>query len=152
MEKIIEIDITDKYELVQKYNDKNVSKELIEYIIDEAMYIGKKDTIKIVVSKKFQTSKSCKSLIIEGLRREYDESLRLHHLIDIKQYFFLVWGIIALFISSKISDENILKEILLLAGWVPLWEMIDLEIFSDHDERKKRKVLKKLLSSEIIED
>lgn len=152
MERVIEIDITDKYQLVEKYNDKTVSKELIKYIIDEAMDTKKKDSVKIVISKKFQTSKSCKTLIIEGLKKEYDESLRLHHLIDMKQYFFLVWGIIALAIASKISDESMWKEVLLVGGWVPLWEMIDLEIFSDADERKKRKVLKKLLASEIVED
>lgn len=151
MDKIIEIDLSDKYDLVEKYNEKNVSKDLIKYIIDEAMDVSKKDKIIIEINKKFQLNKSCKNLIIEGLNREYNESLQLHKLIDLKQWLFLAWGIIALFIYSLIEEDTAWKEILLIATWVPLWEMIDLEIFSDHDERKKRRVLKKLLNSEIIE-
>ncbi len=152
MERIIEVDLIDKYDLVEKYNEKLVSKDLISYIIGEAMYIPKKDTIKIQVNKKFPSIRSCKNLIVEGLKREYDESLELHHRIDLKQYFFLAWGIVALFLSTLVGDESIWEELLVIAGWVPIWEMIDLEIFSDHDERKKRRVLKKLLSSEIIEN
>lgn len=152
MERVIEIDIIDKYDLVEKYNEKLVSKTLINYIIDEAMYIPNKDTIKIQVSKKFPSNRSCKNLIIEGLKREYEDSLELHHRIDLKQYFFLAWGILALFLSTLVGDDGMWKELLLIASWVPIWEMIDLEIFSDHDERKKRRVLKKLLNSEIIEN
>ncbi len=151
MEKIIEIDITDKYDLVEKYNEKQVSNELIEYIINEAMYYNKKEVIKIEINKKFQASRSCKNLIIDGLKREYDESLRKHRRIDIRQYIFLIWGIVTLFLSTQFENEMV-KELLLIATWVPIWEMIDLEIFSDHDERKRRKVLKKLLKSEIIEN
>lgn len=150
MEKIIEIDLIDKYDLVEKYNEKQVSSELIKYIINEAMYIDKKDTIIIELNKKFQSTKSSKKLIIDGLKREYDDSLRNHKMIDIKQYIFLVWGMIAIFLATVVENE-VLEEILVIAGWVPMWEMIDLEIFNDHDERKKRKVLKRLLNSEIVE-
>lgn len=150
MEKVIEVDIIEKYDLVEKYNEKNVSKELIKYIIDEAMYISKKEKIIIEIDKKFQSSKSCKTLITEGLKREYDDSLRLHWLIDLKQFFFFAWGLVALFLSTLV-DSEILKEILVIGGWVPIWEMIDLEMFSEHEERRKRKILKKLLNSEIVE-
>lgn len=152
MERVIEVDLIDKCDLVEKYNEKLVSKDLIEYIISEAMYIPNKDTIKIQINKKFPSIRSCKNLIIEGLKREYQESLELHHRIDLKQYFFFAWGILALFLSTLVGEESMWKELLLIACWVPIWEMIDLEIFSDHDERKKRKVLKKLLSSEIVEN
>ena len=150
MEGIIEIDLIDKYDLVEKYNEKNVSSALIKYIINEAMYIPKKDKIVIKINKKFPTVKNCKTLIVDGLKIEYNESLRLHKLIDIKQWIFLIWGIIALFLSTLFNNE-IIEEILIIGAWVPLWEVIDLEVFADHDERKKRRVLKKLLKSEIIE-
>ena len=150
MERIIDIDLIDKYDFVEKYNEKNVSNELIKYIINEAMYIPKKDKIVIEINKKFPSVKSCKTLIVDGLKREYNESIRLHKLIDIKQWIFFIWGIIALFLSTLFNNE-IIEEILIIGAWVPLWEVIDLEVFADHDERKKRRVLKKLLKSEIIE-
>ena len=43
------------------------------------------------------------------------------------------------------------KEIVLISGWVPLWEVIDVELFSDYEGRKKRRIITKLLNSEIIE-
>ncbi len=39
MEKIIEIDLHDKYDLVEKYNENKKSNELIKYIIKEAIPI-----------------------------------------------------------------------------------------------------------------
>lgn len=150
MDEVIEIDLIDKYDLVEKYNEKQVSSQLIDYIMNEAMYLHKKDNIKIEINKKFQSTKSCKNLIIEGLKREYDESLSKHKRIDLRQYIFLIWGITCLLLYT-IVDNEIIAELLLIATWVPIWELIDLEVFSDHDERRKRRVLKKLLKSEIIE-
>lgn len=41
MEKVIEIDINDRYDLVNKYNEEKLSDELLEYIIKQAMTIEK---------------------------------------------------------------------------------------------------------------
>ena len=46
----------------------------------------------------------------------------------------------------------IFKEIILIGGWVLIWEMIELEIFSDVKEKRKRIILKKILNSEFIEN
>lgn len=152
MEKVIEVAIQEKEDLVEKYSDKKVRKELIEYILDEAMDTNKKDEIKIVITKKFNTVKDYSSLIIQGFKREYEQSLKLHHLTDLKQFAFLIWGILSLFISTKVSDTGIWEELFLIGGWVPLWEMIDLEIFSDIQEKRKRKILKKLINAKIVEE
>lgn len=44
-----------------------------------------------------------------------------------------------------------MKEILLISGWVPIWEMVKIELFPDVQGRIKRKYIKKLLKSDIIE-
>lgn len=48
MTKNIEIDLFDKDALTEKYNKKNVSKDLINYIVDEAIFIDKNDTVEII--------------------------------------------------------------------------------------------------------
>ncbi|MGN1302507.1 MAG: hypothetical protein ACI4VO_02495, partial [Clostridia bacterium] len=37
-----------------------------------------------------------------------------------------------------------------IGGWVPIWETIDIELFSDLEGRRKKIILKRLLESEII--
>ena len=53
--------------------------------------------------------------------------------------------------ATLIKEDVIWKEVLLIGGWVPIWETIDIELFSDLEGRRKRIILKKLLKSEIIE-
>ena len=56
-----------------------------------------------------------------------------------------------LLISTFIKNMNILNEIVLIGAWVPIWEAIELELFTDTKEKRKRKQLKKILKGEIIE-
>ena len=67
------------------------------------------------------------------------------------QLIYLIIGILSLVLSSLIK-ENIFKELILISGWVLIWSMIEIEIFSDTELKRKRKILKQLLNSEIIEN
>ena len=60
-------------------------------------------------------------------------------------------GVMFIFLSTKIDDSTIWKEVLVILGWVPIWEMMEVELFPDAAERKRRKAIKKLLKCEIIE-
>ena len=51
MEKIIEINLTDKEDFLDKYNKKRVSNDIIDYIIRQSMYTTKKDSIKVIINK-----------------------------------------------------------------------------------------------------
>ena len=152
MEKIIEIDLHDKYDLVEKYNENKISNELIKYIIKEAIPIRKNEKIKIVINVKCNNiNRDCKEFLQEGLTEEYNKSIQEHKITDIKQICLLILGIIFLFLSSNINNEVIWKEILLITGWVPIWEVIDLELFSNTKGKGKIKIINKLLNSEIIQ-
>jgi len=151
MEKIIEIDIENKAALLEKYNKEKASINLIEYIIKQAKLVDKKEKIKIVVNKDRKIEEDCKKLIINGLKDEYIRSKYKYHANNIKQIYLLILGAILLFISTRIRADVIWKEILLISGWVPIWEMVKIELFPDIEGRIKRRVIKKLLESEIIE-
>ncbi len=152
MEKIIEITLTDKEDFLDKYNKKKVTNEIVDYIIRQSMYVTKTDKVKIIINKKCRIEQNSIQMIKDALNEEYNNSMKLHHSIDIKQTFLVLLGIIALILYSITKDEIIWGELFLIAGWVGIWEAIDLELFDDACERRKRKTLKKLLSSEIIEN
>ena len=151
MKKIIEIDITNKSDLLEKYNQKIVAKELIYYLITESSKIEKNDTIKIIIHTQIKEQLDCISLIKEGLQLEYNQNIRKFHHNNLKQITFLIAGIIALFTSTLI-DITILKEIILIGGWVLIWEMVESEIFEDMNNRKKKRIIQKLLNSEMTEN
>ena len=152
MKKEIRIDIEDRDDLLEKFNENKVSREIIDYIIREAMIIEKYKEIEIIINKgKAIIAEECKELIKIGLKEEYKRSLEIQHENNIKQIYFFIIGIILLFFSIQMQQNGIWKEILLISGWVPIWEMVRIELFPDVQGRIKRKNIKRLLKSEIIE-
>lgn len=150
MGKEIEIDLIDKYDLVEKYNEKYVSSNLIEYIIKQTMFLGRQEKIRIIINKKCEIEQDCTKMIKEGLKEEYNRSIKQRDRNNMKQLWFLILGVIFLFLSTLIDEDIIWKEVLLITGWVPIWEMIEVELFPDVRGRRKRKIITKLLKSEII--
>jgi len=60
-------------------------------------------------------------------------------------------GSILIYLSFKIKNVQVWREILLISGWVPIWEMVKIELFPDVEGRIKRRIINKLLKSEIVE-
>lgn len=151
MEKIIEIDLTKEEDLFEKYNQKQLSNELICYILKEASFkLNKKDNVKLIINN-YTNQKDITELLKIKFKDEYNMIAIKQMRNLLMQLVYLLVGMIALFISAIIKS-NIFKEIVLIGGWVLIWYMIELEIFSDNELRVKRKLLKKLLNSEFIEN
>ena len=151
MEKIIELDLLHSDSFFEMYNRKKVSRELINYLISEGYNINKKEKIKIVINDSMVGNIDCVKLIKEGLKNEYDICYKKHQIITLKQMLYFIVGVIVLFISTVIH-EKIFSEVILIIGWVLIWTMAELEIFNDVDSMKKRKILKRLLNSEFVEN
>lgn len=152
MEREIIIDINNHYELVEKYNDNKISQDMIRYIIKEAMLIKSYDSIKLIINKKFNIEKNVTEMIKVGLKEEYQRNLEQYQLNNKRQLFFLCLGFILIFMALMIPQRNVFKEILLISGWVPIWEIMELELYPDAYSRKKRKTIDKLLNSTFIEN
>ncbi len=152
MDNIIEIAITDENDLYEKYNKKYVSSSLINYILEETKNINNNGKIKIIISSTLKESIDYESLIKEGLEKEYKINLRRYNRNKYLKLFYLALGIIFLILSFLLKNTVIFSEILLIGGWVLIWEVIELQIFTDFEDNIKRKILKKLISSLIIEN
>jgi len=150
MEKIMEIDLNNREDLTEKYNNKNASKNLISYIIDEAIFIGKDDSISVIINNNCDLDGDCIEILKDGLKLEYNRTLKRKCLNNVRQIIYLIIGILFLFLSTIIKDDFIFKEIFIIIGWVPIWEVMEIELFTDIKEKRKRKIIKKLLNSNYI--
>ena len=151
MEKEIIIDINNIYELVEKYNDNKISQDMIKYVVKEAMLVKNYEKIKLVINKKCNVKNNVSKMLKVGLKEEYQRSLQQYQSNNKRQLFFLFLGFILIFLALLIKERTVIKEILLISGWVPIWEIMELELYPDVYSRKKRKVIDKLLNSEFIE-
>ena len=50
MKKIINIDLIDKYDFLERYNQNKVSANFIEYLLKEAKYVSKETNIEININ------------------------------------------------------------------------------------------------------
>lgn len=150
MEKIVEIDLSCSNDLLEKYNKKVVSIELIEYLVRVTPRFTKNDKIKIVINSSIKEELNVLNLIKEGLKSEYQDNLNIHYRTNVIQFIYLVIGVLILFLSTFITTE-LLKEVILIGGWVFIWALVELEIFTDIKGRNKRRILLKLINSEMVE-
>ena len=148
--KKIDIYINGKSDLIENYSANEVSNNLIQYMISKVKMLKKKEefNLNLYVTKE---TKGCSSLIKEGLRTEYNRSKMLHKIIDLKQIVLLILGIIVLVTSTIFTNVEIVREVIIIIGWVPIWEAVELELFNDSSESNKRRCIKKLLTTEFNE-
>lgn len=148
MEKIIEIDILNKEDLFEKFDKKKISKDLIEYIIISSMYLKKTDVIKLVVNSNVKDVDVLK-LLVEGMEEAYKKCVFKYNISNFTQVIYFILGVLLLFLSTVIY-EIVFKEVVLIGGWVFIWGMLETEMFSDMNSIKRKRILKKLLNSEIV--
>ena len=151
MEKILEIDLDSTEDLFECYNKKKVSRDLIQYMVDAIPRLKKNDTLKVVINNRIKGNVKCAELIKKAIDDACARNDFRFHLTNMKQIWFLILGVIALLVAS-IVDWEILKEIVIIGAWVLLWDVVEMEIVDDINNRKKKRILKKILSSEFIEN
>jgi len=149
MEKIITIDIQKEEDLIETYDDSVVNHKLIEYILKKSTLLHKEDNVKFVINNKCNTEIFIREKIIEGLKLEYDHTIKEHHYNNLIQILLLFMGITFLFLSTLISEEFIWKEVMVIVGWVPIWEMIDIELFKEFKNKRNKKIIEKLIKSDF---
>lgn len=151
MRKIIEVTLNEDNDLYEKYNKNMASRDLINYLVDMMPFFNKKDIIKIVVNNNLAGDDDSAEIIKKSLRQEYENLNYRYNQNSLVQVIYLILGIVILFLSTLINDE-VFKEIVLIIGWIFIWTMMELEIFTDKSIIKRRKIIRKLISSEIIEN
>lgn len=147
MEKLVELDINSIEDLYEKYNNNYVSNELINYLINEVPVLNKDDNLKIVINSKIKQKIDLEKTIKDGLQKEYTKIYEKHYQNDILQFIYLILGIAILFCSTFIM-ESVLKEVVIIGGWVFIWALLEMEIFTDKSNKKRRKIIQQLLTAQ----
>ena len=146
MERIINVDILDKHDLVEKYNEDIVSKDLMNYLLEQVKFVDKNDNLKIIINQKFDFECDIVNMINKSMNDLYILNLKKSYINNIKQVIFLVLGIMCLVLYGVVNNP-IISEIILIGGWVLICEMVDLFLLSDTQLKRDKIVLKKLLKA-----
>ena len=148
-QEIIKVDLLYKENFLEKFNQDEVSNGLINYLIEEMMAKKNKNNVKIEINNKCKLEIDLKKMIRAGLDKEYKKSLRAHNFYDYQQAIFFILGLALLLLSNLVTKSTIIKQVLIIIAWVPIWEMVELELFEDTQGRRRRKIIKKILRSKI---
>lgn len=140
----IKVIIKDKESIYEKYSHE-LSSDLVEYLVKEAML--KKD-FQIEITSVVKIA-NLENLIIEGLKNSYNKLIFADKIYDVKQIIFTCIGIIFLIMASFLKTE-LFHELLLIAGWVAIWEVIDFNLNQDILQKRRKKALKKLIDAKIV--
>lgn len=141
--KSIIVNIRREKDLYEKYSNE-VSSELIKYLIDEAKA---KDDVEIIVNTKLDI-KNIDKLVKQGLEDSIKDIRTLDKFYDNKQIILFIVGIIFLIISTLTKPE-IIKELILIIGWIAVWEVLDIAINIDSKQKHNKKIVNKLINCKI---
>lgn len=141
--KSIIVNLRKEQDLYEKYSNE-VSSELIKYLVDEARV---KDDIEIIINTKLDIN-NIEKLIKEGLENSYNDTKIIDKFYDNKQIILFIVGMIFL-IFSTITKPEVIKELILIIGWIAVWEVLDIAINIDSKQKYNRKIIKKLINCKI---
>lgn len=150
MEKIIEVDIDNVDDLFEMYNRRKISRELIRYLVESVPKMTKNDTLKVVINNNLAEDIYCSELIKKALDTEIKSNDYKFMYSNKRQLIYFILGVLALLIATLINIE-IIKEVILIGAWVLLWDMVEIEIGDDINNRKRKKKLNGLLAADFEE-
>ncbi len=151
----IEVDISEKKYFTSKYNENTLAPELKDYLLNEIIGYDINTKININIDAKFKLTdeekEHYKELIIKEFKESNDELEYEIELGNIKKLTLLLIGVsfvIASYFFGHIMGE-ILEEILMVFGWVALWEVAYAIFFTDASRRRKIKRNNQIIHANI---
>ena len=148
----IEIELKDKSDFCNKYNNNKISNDLYNYIKEEVKLLNIKEQINIEVKPQFKMTDKEKELLALNIKKtckeKIDDIKYLEERILLKEILLLLIGLIIIFLCFLVKNSAFISEIILIIGWLFIWESLYSLIF----RRTKNKILKERLKSIINSD
>ena len=127
MENIIEIHLKTKEDYQNAYNEKILSYNLSNYILEETKGLSLTQKIKFNVKSEFYMSDEDKNNFVDMHRNNYgavvSEIIHLRYKDYVSNILILFLGIIFIVIYTFLKDE-LLAQFILILGWVLIGETI----------------------------
>ena len=151
---VIEINLHSKEDYKNPFNENKLSNELSEYILEECKGFPYNCELELNIKTKFKLNSEERIKLISMIRSNFGLDVRenlifMNNLIK-KDIFLFLFGCIFIIISAAIKKNvPILSEVILIIGWVGIWEVVYSLFFSDYKRRLQIKRFRQLSNCKI---
>lgn len=137
------------------FNENKLSDSLSNYILEECKGFNYNSEIEIHIKANFEVSREEKINIINMIRSNYGNDIKenniyMNHLTKRNIIFFIAGCLITAYSFVIEKSSPIISEIVLIIGWISIWEVLYSLFFSESKKRLEIKRLKQLANSKII--
>ena len=153
MNHIINIELNKKEDYINKFNNKRISQDLNNYILEEVKTVELNNKITIEIDPKFKMTEEEQKELVSMIKLSYkddlEELLKYEKKIITKALILLAIGIIILVTYYLLNNAFFFGEFILIIGWLMIWEAADGLIFSRTENRVKQTRRNQLIHSNI---
>ena len=153
MNHIINIELNKKEDYINKFNNKRISADLDNYILNETKTVKLTDKITIEIYSKFKLTEEEQKDLVAMIKLSYkddlDELLMYEKKIKSKAIILMLIGVIILLAYYLSNNLFFVSEFILIIGWLMIWEAADGLIFSRTENRVKQTRRRQLMYSHI---
>jgi len=150
---IIEINVKNYEDVIEKFDNNKLSRELADFIYNQytALSVSKSVELNINSNLTQEQENNLADMIHRHFGLETQKSILTFRYKTKYQILLFLIGIFLIALSNIpfISNLSTVHEILLIFGWVAVWELIYDIMFVDVKENIKRKRFKKLSNVKI---
>lgn len=150
---VINVEINELDSIYNQYNHNLLSYEFGKYLYNSCALIKNTDKITIEITSKIKISNEQKQKIKETIINNTEIYLKKEKTIkkhdNYNKLFLILIGIILILLANLLKDLYLIEELLLISGWVAIWEVVYDLLFVESQRRKKIKHLKKLYKGNI---
>lgn len=155
MEKIIKIHLTERTDYINKYNQRILSYDLSNYILEELKGIDTKEKIKFFIESDFEMTDLEKTNLVDMIRNNYgadiSEIINISKKHRIAYLLILLISIILIVIYSMINTK-LLGQYTLIIGWVLMEQTICFFLYKGTEYNHQISRRKQIVNAKIIYD
>ena len=154
MNNIIEIELNNKNDYKNKFNNNRISEELNTYISNEVKALNLDDKITLEIDNKIKLNENEQKELVKMIKLSYKEDLDELKIYErrLNNQSLLLLGIGIMILLAYYFAINILfvSEFTLIIGWLFIWEAGDLFLFTRRENKMKQERRKQIIHSKIL--
>lgn len=128
MNNILQITLKNKKDYINSFNNDRISRDLNDYILEESKTFNIKKKIEIRIKPEFEMTEEEKNKLVDMIRLSYNDDVKeISYLIKkliARNIFMFLLGLFILILYYFESNLPIMSEVILIIGWVLIWETI----------------------------
>lgn len=153
MKSIVRINLNSREDYQNNYNEKILSYNLSNYILEELKGINPKEKIEFVITSKFKLNEKEKDEIVDMIRKNFGADIgEIINLVEkqrVINYSILVLGVLFIVVHPFLKNA-LLSEFNLILGWVFLGEAICNIFYKEVENRHKINRRKQIINAKIL--